>query len=54
MPPTQVQGVLEYELGAPLNDVFEWDRPADSTGFCIHFPGQQVLLHFIPQSRALY
>ena len=24
MPPTQVQGVLEYELGAPLNDVFEW------------------------------
>ena len=24
MPPTQVQGVLEHELGAPLKDVFEW------------------------------
>ena len=24
MPPTQVQAVLEHELGAPLRDVFEW------------------------------
>lgn len=54
MPPTQVQQVLEHELGAPLRDVFEWIDLQTPLGSASISQVSNCCCTPILQSRALY
>ena len=54
MPPNQVQGVLEYELGAPLRDVFEWIDLETPLGSASISQVSKSCCTPVTQSRPLY